>query len=777
MAILKLNIFFLTLLLCAVNIAETYSQELQIAGIVRDINTHRELGNVNIFVKGTQIGTSSDISGKYLLQVRSATGQMIVVFRHIAYEPLEISLDSLVKKQDIYLQPRVIPLMGATIEEERIQFLKIEKDLPQPISLIDAKNFEIRGYVDAGDLLRTDHSVQVEEELSGKKTVAIRGGNPDEVLVLYNGIKMNSSYDNLFDLSLIDLEDIERFEIIKGSNTALYGPEAFSGVINIVPKMEHDYTIRFQQRFGTYHSGNWGLHLHHKLNRLAGSYSIKQGGTKRRFANEPPDKQLLENSSLHHTANISYSFNERSDGQPINTLGAMYVYTSLKHDNRRDVESLSNFNELFSLKYTGDIAIIKHLDLTASLQRLEEEQYLTIDEGSLHRNIADRSFHFNADKRLKFGRVEFLLGYQFQQAELDFLDERDNFNEPNIGLESALFNRQHHGFVSVAKLKGDVTSDFLQTVDLDVSFRYDLVRDKMENPKVRGDTLSPQKGSIIELFNEHNWQEKMFKFALSLPGYRKDLAFKGYLNFGMNTRFPTLLQQICSPTLITSAATQPNLSPEKNTSLELSIEVARDIRGKQSIYGWQIAGNFFQNYYDNKFRIYTSPGSPIPFYDNVPNARISGVETKSGVFLFRKKLTVELGLSRYFISEKSAFPFKSDFKRTVNFVIDHAGYSFQVHWFKEGEQVGWVRQHNDRFAETTLNDYPDLDVQQDSLFAEITLPEYSNLDLHLSKTFKIGKLKLFINASGRNLLNEGTMIFEGLAIRDRRLYLTIGAQY
>jgi len=776
MAILKLPIFFLTILFYTLTATVAKAQEMKITGVVRDINTHRELSNVNIYIKDTQIGTSSDVAGRYLLRVRGATGQMIVVFRHIAYEPLEISLESLLKKQDIYLQPRVIPLMGATIEEERIQFLKIEKDLPQPISLIDAKNFEIRGYVDAGDLLRTDHSVQVEEELSGKKTVAIRGGNPDEVLVLYNGIKMNSSYDNLFDLSLIDLEDIERFEIIKGSNTALYGPEAFSGVINIVPKIEHDYIIRFQQRFGTYHSGNWGLHLHHKLNRLTGSYSIKQGGTKRRFADEPADKQLLENSSLHHTINISYSFNERSDGQPINTLGAMYIYTSLNHENQRDVESLSNFNELFSLKYTGDIAIIKRLDLSASFQRLEEEQYLAVGEGSLHRNIADRSIHFNADKRLKFGRAEFLLGYQFQHAELDFIDERMNFNEPNIGLESALFNRQHHGFVSIAKIKGDITSDFLQTVDLDVSFRYDLVRDKMENPKVRGDTLNPQKGSIIELFNENNWQEKMIKFALSLPGYRNNLAFKSYLSFGMNTRFPTLLQQICSPALITSAATQPNLNPEKNTSLELSIEVARDIRSEQSIYGWQISGNFFQNYYDNKFRISTSPGSPIPFYDNVPNAQISGVETKSSAFLFRKKVTVELGLSRYFISEKSAFPFKSDFKRTVNFLIDHAGYSFQIHWFKEGEQVGWIRQYDREIEEPTLPDEPMLP-EEPIPFAEIPLPGYSNIDLHLSKTFQVSKLKLFINLSGRNLLDDEETFIDGLAIRDRRFYLTIGAQY
>jgi hypothetical protein len=49
--------------------------------------------------------------------------------------------------------------------------------------------------------------------------------------------------------------------------------------------------------------------------------------------------------------------------------------------------------------------------------------------------------------------------------------------------------------------------------------------------------------------------------------------------------------------------------------------------------------------------------------------------------------------------------------------------------------------------------------------------------VHLSKTFQLGRLKLFANASGRNLLNDDTTILQGLAIRDRRYYLTMGAQY
>ena len=749
---------WLIIFMIAVVVPATFGQQIRVQGLVRDVNTHREISSVNIFIKETQIGTTSDYTGSFLLVIPRTTEGDIVVFRHVGYEVKEVGLDSLRGIQVIYLQPRVIQLPGVQIEEEKERQFEIEKDIPQTISMVESKSFEIRGYVDAGDLLKMDHSIQVEEELSGKKMASIRGGNPDEIVVLYNGIKMNRAYDNTFDLSLIDLEDIERFEIIKGSNTALYGPEAFSGVINIVPKFQHDYHIRFQQRFGTYQSGNWGLHFYHNYKRIHGSYGIKQGGLKRTFADaEDEERADLTNKSLHHTANLNYHLSEHPDGRPANFLGLMYTYTSLDYENERDVENLNNYSELVSLKYTGDISRVTDLNLSVSFLRFREQQFLASGTGVLDRRIKDQAIHVNAEKGMTLGLLDFLVAYQFEHVELDFTDERSNFREQNIGLESAIFTRQHHGLISIVKLNGYIDSDLLKKTEISVSLRHDRVRDGQDDAVLRSTPIQDKGGETVGLFGENAWNETMFKFGMNLSGHQKDLTFEGYINFGSNTKFPTLFQQISSPALLTQGV-YANLNPEKNRSVELSVSVAKDIRNLGSIYGWQISGNFFQNLYENKFRVSTTPGIPVPFYDNVEDARISGLETKSSVFLFRKKIAVELGMSRYFISEKAAFPFKSEFKNTIGFIIDHAGYSFQLHWFKEGEQVGWLR-------------------QRDGQFAAVALPEFSNIDLHLSKRFTLWKMKLFANVSGRNLLNDEAVLLQGLAIRDRRYYMTVGMQY
>jgi len=741
---------FTYLLVIFLSLNSLSAQQIQIKGKISDINTHRAIPHVNIYVKGSSIGTISNFSGRFNLDIPQPHSKMIVILQHINYDIKEISINEIKQSYQYYLQPRVIPLPEIEVEAKGDR-LEIAKDLPQMVSVVKAKEFEVRGYVDAGDLLRTDHSIQVDEELSGKKTISMRGGNPDDVVVLYYGVKMNSEFNNVFDFSMIDLEDIERFEIIKGSNTALYGSEAFSGVINIVPKTEQDYTIRFQQRVGTYDSGNWGLHFYQKFGKLHSSYRFRQGGAKRRFSDTADDSEMLENKASHHTANLEYRFSESPGGIANNTLGVMYIRSDLKYNDYRDDEAVANFNQVIGLRYSGNIYKLKHLSFSLSQQWMEETQALTSTNGWLDRGLKDLSINLHAEKTFNFQKMELLFAYQFENAKLDFSDERSDFSVQSFNSESAILQRTRHGMVSILKFHAPSGSDVVKDIDFDVSFRQDRVQDKIADS---GEKIS---SSTIDIGTGKNWTESMIKFATKFSSYYRNFTFDVFMNIGSNVKFPTLSQLISSQLMFDSYAVQTDIEPEKNKSVEIGLNLKRDLRYHPAIYGWQISGNYVNNHYDNKFRSYFVIGLPITFYDTVIDAKISGFETKSSVFLLKKKMTVEFGLSYYDISEKAAFPFKYDMKRIFNLMIDHAGYSFLFHWFKEGKQFAWMRQLSGEFS-------------------EITLPEYANIDIHLSKTFRLWKLKLFGNFSIRNLLDDDYEL-EGLALRDRRYYVTVGLQY
>lgn len=750
---LLLSAFFLLILPLS-------AQEVMLKGKIRDANTHRPLSGVNIFVPDVAAGTVSNSAGWFELTVVAPEPDMIVSFQHIAYDTLKLTVEDILSNKHFDLQERVIN--SPTVNSESIEDqLGLDTDLQQSVSIIEARIFDLHGYADAGDLLQTDHSIQVDEELSGKKTVAIRGGSPDEVIVLFNGIKMNSALDNIFDISLIDVTDLERFEVIKGSNTALYGPDAFSGVVNVIPRAKQDYNIRFKQKFGSYDTGQWGLNLYKNLGRMDASYSVKKGGSRRKYANEPQGRQLLEKLSEHHTASVGYNISETPSGSPKSHLGIMYIRSELDYENERDNETLQNFNQMITGRYTGNLGEVKNLNVSGAYQWLDETQFLRFfeseaDSGFLERTINNRTVHFNADKSIHYKNADWLLGYQFRDARLDIDDDQIVASNP-LPFKDGRLTRKHHGLVSIARYRPEVSGrQFMNGPGFDLSLRYDIIQDELIDP----DFTNPDNNPIASaegVYRGNTWKEGMAKFSSHISGNNGRTAFNAFATVGSNVKFPTLLQQT-STTEVLNADTLGVLilEPERNRSLEVGLELMRETRSV-GLYGWEASVNYFLNNYDNKLRQYFLPGTPVAFYDNVPTASISGVESRQSFYLFKKKMTMQFGASRYFFSDPATFSFKHDRKFTFDIFIDQSGYFFQLHAFREGEQIAQLR-------------------NGDGTFSQVDVPTFTNIDLHFSKAFELNKMKLILNASMRNLLDDDYEL-EGLTLRDQRFYFTLGLQY
>ena len=273
-------------------------------GSVKDRLTNGNLNGVNITAQGSSQGTSTDVDGSFNLDVSGLSQDQMIKFQHIGYDVLVLPLDSLLNGPKIItLQPRV--LQFEAVETAGVKRKPaIEKDLPQTDTILQAEEFELRAFVDAGDLLATDQSIQVEESLSGRKTISIRGGNADDVLVLYNGFRLNRPYDNVFDLSLVDMQNVEQIEIVKGGHSVLYGPDAFSGVVNIVPKNTKDKNVRVSQQFGSYASGFWNANAQAQLGNTFLSLSQKQGSYKRVFEDLDVDDTGLLTKLTHRSMDM-----------------------------------------------------------------------------------------------------------------------------------------------------------------------------------------------------------------------------------------------------------------------------------------------------------------------------------------------------------------------------------------------------------------------------------------------------------------------------------------
>ncbi|MFP4093196.1 MAG: TonB-dependent receptor plug domain-containing protein [Cyclobacteriaceae bacterium] len=83
--------------------------------------------------------------------------------------------------------------------------------------------------------------------------VSIRGGTFEQTLVLINGIKMSDPQTGHHLMNLpLDVDNIERIEVLKGPAARIYGQNAFSGAINIVTKVPSEPVAVFSGYAGDF---------------------------------------------------------------------------------------------------------------------------------------------------------------------------------------------------------------------------------------------------------------------------------------------------------------------------------------------------------------------------------------------------------------------------------------------------------------------------------------------------------------------------------------------
>ncbi len=116
--------------------------------------------------------------------------------------------------------------------------------------IIDRDAIKKAGYRQVSDLLRdlsltsfgADRELSVESGTgTGSLSSSLNGLSGDKILVLLNGQRLMDTFgEGLTDISLFPVDFIQRVEILKGTASSLYGPDAIAGVINIVTRTAGD---------------------------------------------------------------------------------------------------------------------------------------------------------------------------------------------------------------------------------------------------------------------------------------------------------------------------------------------------------------------------------------------------------------------------------------------------------------------------------------------------------------------------------------------------------
>ena len=108
------------------------------------------------------------------------------------------------------------------------------------VSVIDREQIDAARAENVTELLEPLPGLTVNQSggTGGSASVSIRGAEPDQTLVLIDGVRVNdpASTGSEFDFSVFSLGNVERIEVIRGAQSGLYGGDAIGGVVNILTR-------------------------------------------------------------------------------------------------------------------------------------------------------------------------------------------------------------------------------------------------------------------------------------------------------------------------------------------------------------------------------------------------------------------------------------------------------------------------------------------------------------------------------------------------------------
>tara|TARA_B100001250_G_scaffold3837_1_gene3228 strand:- start:202 stop:4326 length:4125 start_codon:yes stop_codon:yes gene_type:complete len=215
------------------------AQKGSISGKVTDSANGNPLIGANVIIDETSQGAASDAKGRYAIKELNP-GSYTIRVSYIGYrdymENIEV-INGEKKSLDLALQPEAIEMetyvVTASRRRERVE------DAPAAISVISKREIRRESNTNLGDYLKGTKGIDFTQSGIDSYNMTARGFNSSfssRLLTLTDGRMANVPSLRLtaYNVIPVSFEDVEQIEVVLGPSSALYGPNAHSGVLNIV---------------------------------------------------------------------------------------------------------------------------------------------------------------------------------------------------------------------------------------------------------------------------------------------------------------------------------------------------------------------------------------------------------------------------------------------------------------------------------------------------------------------------------------------------------------
>lgn len=272
--------------------------------------------------------------------------------------------------------------------------------------------YEVLEYVSGVDIQRRNGGSQAD--------VSIRGGGFEQTLILLNGISMSNPQTGHHNMDVpVQLQDIERIEIVKGPGAHIYGANAMAGVINIITRVPESTGMQLHLEAGDhdfYHGGvNGTFATRSWSHRLSAAQRYSSG-----FDSDEPTGFNIKSINTHSKGKLGAADIEIGGGYIDKNFGASRFYFDAP-DQKEHTETLSGYASMDG--YAGNW----HFNPRISYQRHEDTYAYAAGGQWYHNDSTTDKFitQFNADTRTSFGTSTMGISAEWEDIESNSLGDHD----------------------------------------------------------------------------------------------------------------------------------------------------------------------------------------------------------------------------------------------------------------------------------------------------------------------------------------------------------------
>ena len=656
-----------------------YGQSQTITGYVIDKETNQPILGVNILLVGTGIGSSSDENGKFII---NWTGSFPVKLKvsHIAYETMERSINSS-GKYPFRLTTKILKGQAITITSNRGE---ARKDISSSVEIVSVKKAEIRGIRDISEALREMEGVTIATSTTGEQRVSIRGSNPNEVSVYLDGIKMNRSLNNEANLALIDLNDLEHVEVVRGSASILFGAGNFGGVVLMKSKkLDHNY-FHVSKSIGITNINDQDLSTAVSLK--AGPMSF--GG---RFSGK---SRLFDGQTLYTT--LFKNFATRLETKKV--IGIIRV---IQQDNTIKFRSggIRSADKMDSHQFQvkGDLPYVKEFNFQWGRRNWHwNDQFFS----NAYRILEDTSSTVRLSKTIKWknlsGTIQVEEERQYFSGNQNFTDSYSSRNWTDV----AILRQRDRGWAGVLRFDQNNPVVDIDFVRFEVGMRSSKSIYDHDQEIIVSDSIVFKERILYNI--QEQTPLKTFRLGISAEGrLPRGNQFSVFFNQGYNHRSPTLndrflwgigldqledyysrlkrarpshpeaqaghdLKIINVKQII--ALMKGGLNREYVTTTELNTQLKIDQINTSFFTSLEVGIGIFRNSYLDKVAYRVIPGGLVaPF--NTTTAWMNGIEVNAKTYAWDNSF--KLGMSMMWLSPSDANVFPDKPSSRSNFIADY----------------------------------------------------------------------------------------------------------